>query len=178
VIERTRREIAMVERKPRANHTGHRAAPPRRGRATKADRIGMVHRPTALRRLRAAIRANLDRPDPDEPQWREPAEDEEIAEQAAASPVEQAASDGDGLPEYTIYRDDGCHVAPACLSCPLAACIYDHKLSQVRQKRRQRNNRIRALARGGWSSARLAEQFSLSAAQVRRIRGPRRKRGV
>ncbi len=169
----------MVERKTHAHLPGHRALPARRGRATKSDRIGMIHRPAALRRLHAALRASVERPeapDLDEPSLHEPPEDEEISEQPPVAPVEQAAADGDGLPEYTIYRDDGCHVAPACLSCPLVACIYDRTLSEARRQRRQRrNNRIRALARSGWSSARLAERFSLSAAQVRRIRGPHKK---
>ena len=27
--------------------------------------------------------------------------------------------------EYFIYRDTGCELAPACLSCPLPQCKYD-----------------------------------------------------
>ena len=30
-----------------------------------------------------------------------------------------------GLPEYYDYRDTGCELHPACLSCPLPFCQYD-----------------------------------------------------
>lgn len=41
----------------------------------------------------------------------------------AASPA--ARSQRDSLPENAIYQDRGCHVAPKCLACPLAACRHD-----------------------------------------------------
>ena len=30
-----------------------------------------------------------------------------------------------GLPEHTTYRDDGCDLQPACLSCSLPRCRMD-----------------------------------------------------
>ena len=30
-----------------------------------------------------------------------------------------------GLPENSVYRDDGCSLAPRCLDCPLPQCRYD-----------------------------------------------------
>ena len=48
----------------------------------------------------------------------------------------------EALPEYTnTYRDDGCDVAPKCLSCPLPACRYDIDPDLVRAEL----NRARAL---------------------------------
>ncbi len=26
-----------------------------------------------------------------------------------------------------IYKDTGCHIAPACLACPLPACVHDYE---------------------------------------------------
>lgn len=31
----------------------------------------------------------------------------------------------DSLPEFKLYIDDGCEVAPKCLECPLPKCRYD-----------------------------------------------------
>ena len=31
----------------------------------------------------------------------------------------------DALPEFTHYRDTGCDLAPACLTCPFAVCRHD-----------------------------------------------------
>lgn len=31
----------------------------------------------------------------------------------------------DALPEHTDYEDDGCHIHPSCLDCPLDRCIFD-----------------------------------------------------
>lgn len=31
----------------------------------------------------------------------------------------------DVLPEHQNWRDDGCDLSPACLSCPLPACRYE-----------------------------------------------------
>ncbi len=220
----------MADRKRRSRAAAHRDLPLRRGRAPKVDRLGPGRRPAMLRRLREAMRANLESADPTdaaerallhaarlaasadsadaaerallhaarfvasadsadpsdaaEGEERDQAVADELGETDAAADGSPAASPelgmpaagDDGLPEYTLYRDGGCHVAPACLSCPLATCIYDRKLSPEQQARRRRNRRIRDLARKGWSSALLAERFKLSPAQVRRIRGPRRRK--
>ena len=41
------------------------------------------------------------------------------------------------LPEQQQYRDTGCDVAPACLSCPLSACKHDDPAAYNAMKREQ-----------------------------------------
>jgi len=147
---------------------------PRRQRAPKADRLGKGGGRAALQRLREALRTGLDRPVTDDTaplDW----DAANAGEEVAVTPPDLSDPTGDGLPEHTLYRDDGCHVAPACLACPLPACVFDRRHSPVQQARRRRNGQIRSLTSKGWSSARLAERFALSQAQVRRIRATRRR---
>ncbi len=123
--------------------------------------------PEALARLRAALRAGLVPAAP-----APPGRDEPPAEEAAQPVVPPFVLDS--LPEYTVYRDEGCHVAPSCLRCPLERCIYDRPAHADAAVRRGRNRRLRGLARRGWPVARLAHQFRLSPAHVRRILGSER----
>ena len=40
-----------------------------------------------------------------------------------------------------VYKDTGCHIAPACLACPLPACIHDYEaagLNRSMPKHRKR----------------------------------------
>jgi len=147
---------------------------PRRERAPKADRLGRGGSRSALQRLREALRTGLDRPLTDDTaplDW----DAADAGEELTGTPPDLRDPAVDGLPEHTLYRDDGCHVAPACLACPLPACIFDRRHSPLQQARRRRNGQIRSLTSKGWSSARLAERFALSQAQVRRIRAARRR---
>ena len=123
--------------------------------------------PEALARLRAALRAGLV-PSAPAPPSRENAPAEE-----AALPVVPFLVP-DSLPEHTVYRDEGCHVAPSCLRCPLERCIYDRPAHADTAGRHGRNRRLRRLARRGWPVARLAHQFRLSPAHVRRNIGAER----
>jgi hypothetical protein len=155
-------------------HARDPAGRSRRGHTPKADRLGRAGHRAALRRLREAFRAQRFQIEPDEPA-QPPAEggDEEQDESGSLAP---AVAADDDLPEHTLYRDDGCHVAPACLHCPLPRCIFDRRGTEQQAARRARNRRIRTLTRRGWSTVALAERFGLSPAQVRRIRATRRGR--
>jgi DNA-binding CsgD family transcriptional regulator len=82
----------------------------------------------------------------------------------------------DRLPEDTEYRDEGCQVHPACLSCPLAACIYEERysvregrLSPRRASLRERDMEIVELAVQGVSSREIGDTYGLSTRQVFRI---------
>jgi len=150
-------------------------------RASKVDRLGKPRRSPALRRLHQALRwENAAAPGSgaDAAGGARPI-DASAGDTEAAAPDElfvvlAGSDDTDSLPEYTIYRDDGCHVAPSCLNCPLPACIFDRAGTPVQRQRLARNRAIRSLVRKGWSSRQLAARYGLSPAQVRRIRGPRR----
>ena len=42
----------------------------------------------------------------------------------------------DRLPENAqYYSDKGCHVAPACLECPLPSCVHDQDADVLRARR-------------------------------------------
>ncbi len=74
----------------------------------------------------------------------------------------------EGLPEGKDYVDDGCHVAPHCLSCPLAVCIHD---SPVRsQNVTKRLDEINSLLSEGLSVRAVALRLSVSARTIHRIR--------
>ena len=50
-----------------------------------------------------------------------------------------------GLPEFFEFRDTGCDLHPACLSCPFERCRYDAKIDVVRAaQRRTEAKRLRA----------------------------------
>ncbi|HEY7293402.1 MAG TPA: hypothetical protein VH916_00100 [Dehalococcoidia bacterium] len=118
-----------------------------------------------LARLRAAIRAGLLSTPP------------QTSDRDTAPPEESPSTEAplvvpDPLPEHTDYRDEGCHVAPACLCCPLERCIYDRPKRSDAAALRSRDRRMRTLALRGWNVERLAGLFHLSPAHVRRILRP------
>ena len=72
----------------------------------------------------------------------------------------------DSLPEHYPYRDDGCHVSPSCLSCPLAVCILDDpsQLQRAAYEARQaaRQPKIKALLVRGFGPGEIAEHLQIS----------------
>ena len=147
-------------------------APGAAATTTDAAQPAAAYPRAALERLRAALRAGL-LPAPPDKAGRDP----DPPEPAAALAAPAGASDP--LPEQTVYRDEGCHIAPACLRCPLERCIFDRPVHADAAVRRGRNRRMRTLARRGWAVERLARDFQLSTVHVRRIlRGePGRRKG-
>ena len=75
----------------------------------------------------------------------------------------------DSLPEHATYRDDGCHVAPECLNCPLALCIYDDPAELVKTSRAYRDDRIFTLRKKGVSATEIARNLKLSYRTVQRV---------
>ena len=72
------------------------------------------------------------------------------------------------LPEGSYYPDNGCNLAPACLSCPLPLCKYDDRAVRDRQ--------IVRLRESGWTFARVAAKFGVSERTVNRVLYEHRKR--
>ena len=142
----------------------------RHGRTTKAERLGHG-RAARLRRLRAALREQLLRAPAlgDTPGDADARDDTENSEEDTMVAVVAPPID-DPLPEHAVYRDEGCDVARSCLACPLALCVLERPGSPSERRREGRDRLIRLLLGRGWSAARVAQQFDLSAAQVRRIR--------
>ena len=80
----------------------------------------------------------------------------------------------DMLPEHVNYRDKGCHVAPACLTCPLERCIYDvdrnaEFLAGRRERRALNRERIAALqAQGIRRASEIAARMGMGKRTVQR----------
>ena len=75
----------------------------------------------------------------------------------------------DRVPELTHYRDEGCAVWHACLSCPLARCIYDDPRGGRGASARQRDSEIARLFHEGWSARAIANHYQITRRSVFRI---------
>lgn len=75
----------------------------------------------------------------------------------------------DGLPEEWTYRDTGCELHFACLSCPLPRCIDDEPGGLQAVRRRERDAEIRALRADGRPAAVLAARFGLGLRSIYRV---------
>lgn len=66
----------------------------------------------------------------------------------------------DAYPENTTYVDNGCSLAPACLTCPLAVCRYDAPPQS--QERGKRKEHARALRDSGLTAGQIADVLGVS----------------
>lgn len=82
---------------------------------------------------------------------------------------EEETEGDDFLPEDIHYRDEGCDLYPACLTCPLPRCRYDDPWLLRRERNRARDRELVRLYRGGAHPDRLARQFGVSRRSVYRI---------
>lgn len=74
-----------------------------------------------------------------------------------------------GVPtETSNWRDTGCEIAPACLSCPLPRCRYD---APTRVLRINRNHVIRDARGVGESAESIATRLGVSRRTVFRAIG-------
>lgn len=73
--------------------------------------------------------------------------------------------------EPTIYRDQGCSIAPACLSCPLLQCKYDTPEIPPTKLRAivQRATRIREMRRLNLSVEEAARRWKITTRTVYRM---------
>ncbi len=88
---------------------------------------------------------------------------------------EAAPPPRDPLPEYLEWRDDGCEVAPHCLTCPLPRCRYDDPgglRGLLNETRDAEVVRARALGR---PVDEIAARFGISRRSVFRILRRRRQ---
>ena len=73
-------------------------------------------------------------------------------------------------PEYIRYRDDGCDLAPRCLSCPLPKCRHDDPGWLRRKTRKRKANTIaEAWRKEGLKPKALVARFGVSRRTVHRI---------
>jgi hypothetical protein len=77
------------------------------------------------------------------------------------------------LPEYQQYRDTGCSLHSACLTCPFETCRYEDVLRHAKggsSGKGQLNQRlINELSSSGMNYAEIARRLNLSSRTVRRL---------
>jgi hypothetical protein len=79
-----------------------------------------------------------------------------------------------GLPEHTRFRDDGCSLQPACLSCSLSACRYDVPPGVASAE--QRRARLDALIAAGHSLTEAAHALDMNPRSAYRLTKQRMER--
>lgn len=72
-------------------------------------------------------------------------------------------------PELVNYRDSGCNLHPACLSCPLPRCQYEGRADSQTAERERRNAAILAAWRDVLSAAVIAREVGMSRRRVHSI---------
>ena len=92
----------------------------------------------------------------------------------AAAPVAPRKPREDALPEQLLlvgrYRDDGCDLFAACLTCPLPRCRYDVAGGARTMLNAVRDDEIRRLRRdGGVAVDEIARRFRVSRRTVFRV---------
>ena len=75
----------------------------------------------------------------------------------------------DTAPELMRYRDDGCNLHPACLSCPLPRCQFDEPEAGQTVLKQVRNAEVFSAMQEGLSAVELARRFRISKRTVHRI---------
>ena len=82
---------------------------------------------------------------------------------------ERARPVRDALPEHLEWRDDGCEVAPHCLTCPLPRCRFDEPGGLRTMLSAARNQEVIDARRGGMAISAISGQFGISRRSVFRI---------
>ncbi|KKM84785.1 hypothetical protein LCGC14_1295720 [marine sediment metagenome] len=82
----------------------------------------------------------------------------------------------DALPEDSTYIDDGCEVAPSCLSCPLLVCRYDRPAGLRSLRSEARMDLAAEFRSKGYSANGTAVAMELSKRQVYRLWATARQR--
>ncbi len=82
------------------------------------------------------------------------------------------------LPEHTEYRDTGCDLHPACLTCPFERCRYDASRSARGNMNAGRDGEIVRLFLAGTPPAEIGRHFELTERTVFRIASTTRRHGA
>lgn len=69
----------------------------------------------------------------------------------------------DLLPEYCVYKDEGCDLAESCLECPFPRCLDEQPQGRSKWTRKYRNREIvRLYLKKNKSARELADIFKVS----------------
>jgi hypothetical protein len=85
----------------------------------------------------------------------------------------------DAYPEHFDYRDDGCHLHPACLTCPRLLCIFDEPQGARARQLREETRTIRQLLADGVTVGEVAARLRITRRSVyRRLQALREWEGA
>ena len=82
----------------------------------------------------------------------------------------------DARPEYAVWRDTGCVVAPRCLECPLPVCRYDLHAGVRGSQSIARQAEIARMRAEGLSVESIGERLGISRRSVFRLLGKTTKK--
>lgn len=75
----------------------------------------------------------------------------------------------DAYPENTDYRDEGCELNPACLTCPLEVCRFDLPYGVQTLRTSTRMDQARDLRRHGRTVVQIGQELGISRRSVFRL---------
>ena len=81
------------------------------------------------------------------------------------------------LPDDSNWKDNGCELFSACLSCPLPNCVEEEPRGKQRLRLLARAERMAELRRQGKSTGEIAELFRVSRRTVQRVLSSRKATG-
>jgi hypothetical protein len=81
------------------------------------------------------------------------------------------------LPEHTEYRDTGCNLHAACLTCPFERCRYDAPRAARVNMNADRDREIVRLFLAGVPPVAIGRRVALTERSVFRIASSMRQRG-
>ncbi len=84
--------------------------------------------------------------------------------------IEDLTREKDSL-DLAQYRDEGCEVFPACLSCPLPQCLEESLGGKKRFLKQSRDKEVRSYMERGLGTAEIAAIMAISQRTVQRIVG-------
>lgn len=82
--------------------------------------------------------------------------------------IPQIPARSDALVEFADYRDEGCHLHPSCLACPLPQCIYDVVGGSARLRYLEVQSKVYELYNRGVSAPDIARHLYISRRTVYR----------
>lgn len=92
----------------------------------------------------------------------------------AAAVVLEVPVKAESLVDYRIYigqmwPDEGCNLAPSCLSCPFVKCRHDYFGGELQLRSEERRRQVAEMKARGLTFREMAAELGVSVRQVARL---------
>lgn len=92
----------------------------------------------------------------------------------AAAVVLEVPVKGESLVDYRIYSgqlwpDEGCSLAPSCLTCPFVRCRHDYRGGENQLRAEERRRQVSEMKARGLTFREMAAELGVSMRQVARL---------